>query len=59
MAVEAGASRYKDNLAGTRVHKMKKYTDVKVALTAKKSLTTMNYAEVQGASKELVGSYLP
>ena len=30
----------------------------KVALLAKKSLGTMNYVEVQGASEELVRSYL-
>ena len=30
----------------------------KVALTAKKSLGTTNYADVQGASEELVRSYL-
>ena len=30
----------------------------RVALTAKKILGTMNYAEVQGASKDLVRSYL-
>ena len=30
----------------------------KVALTAKKNLETMNYAELQGASEELVMNYL-
>ena len=58
MAVEAGAGRNESIPAGTRVHKMKKKSMLKVTLTAKKSLDTMNYAEVWGASEELVRSYL-
>ena len=57
MAVEAFAGHDADP-AGTQVHKMEKYVDVKVPLTAKKSLGTMNYEQVQGASEELVRSYL-
>ena len=59
MAIEAGAGHDEANPAGTRLHKMEKYRLVfKVALTAKKGLGTINYAEVQGASEELVRSYL-
>ena len=54
MAVEAGAGRDEADPAGTRVHKM----EITVVLTAKNNLKTMNYAEFQRASEELVRSYL-
>ena len=47
MAVKVDAGRVEANPAGTRVCKMKKKADMKVALVAKKSLTAMNCANVQ------------
>ena len=58
MAVEAGAGRDEANPAGTRVHKIEKQSMFKVVLTAKNILGTTNYADIQGASEELVRSYL-
>ena len=58
MAVEPGAGRDEANPAGTRVHKMKKYVDVENGAYNEKSLTAINYAEVQKAHAELVRSYL-
>ena len=49
---EAGAGRVKPT---QQASECKRY---KVAFTAKRSLGTMNYAEVQKASQELVRSYL-
>ena len=58
MAVEAGAGRDEAYRAGTRMHKMENRLVFKMVLTAKKSVRTLNYADVQGASEELVRSYL-
>ena len=58
MAAEAGAGRDEADSAGTRVHKMKKYVDVKSGAYDREKLGPMNYADFQRSIEELVRNYL-
>ena len=58
MVVEAGAGRDEANSAGTRAHKMENRLMFEVALTVKINLGTMDYADFQRASEELLRNYL-